>query len=295
MALAREIKFPSNSRVNVHILAPNPDLCVTITSSMHQVGISLSGGGTRGVVHIGALQALEENGIFPAIISGTSAGSIVGAMYAHGYSPAEILAIASERSLIWMFSLRLPNKGFVRHTFLRKMLNKYLPEKTFEELKKPLYIAIANLNSGKAEIKNAGPLHDVIIASSSIPVLYEPVKIEDQWYADGGLLMNLPVSPIRDQAHCIIGVNLIPRKVLTSDEVNTISGVAARTFNLAAINTIEPELKFCDVIIEPEAIYQYSRFNFTKIRQMYEIGYTETQKMMPRIKEVLNAKGGLTA
>jgi NTE family protein len=256
---------------------------------MNKIGIALSGGGTRGVVHIGVLQALEENGIFPSIVSGTSAGSIVGAMYAHGYTPAEILAIASERSLIWMFSLRLPNKGFVRHTFLRKMLLRYLPEKTFEELKKPLYVAIANLNSGKPEVKSAGSLHDVIIASSSIPVLYEPIQIGDNWYADGGLLMNLPVSPIREIADYIIAVNLIPRKVLRSDEVNTIAGVAARTFNLAAINTIEPELKYCDLIIEPEAIYQYSRFNFTKIKEMYEIGYQEALKMMPKIKEDIRA------
>lgn len=256
---------------------------------MHQVGIALSGGGTRGVVHIGVLQALEEHGIFPSIISGTSAGSIVGAMYAHGYNPAEIMAIASERSLIWMFSLRLPNKGFVRHTFLRKMLNRYVTEKTFEELQKPLYVAVANLNSGKAEIMSSGPLHDVIVASSSIPVLYEPIHIGNHWYADGGLLMNLPVSPIRDLASYIIAVNLIPRKVLAFDEVNTIAGVAARTFNLAAINTIEPELKYCDIIIEPEAIYQYSRFNFTKIKEMYEIGYQEALKMIPQIKEEINA------
>ena len=101
--------------------------------------------------------------------------------------------------------------------------------------------------------------------------------------------MNLPVSPIRELANYIIAVNLIPRKLLTYEEVNTISGVAARTFNLAAINTIEPELKFCDMIIEPEAIYQYSRFNFTKIRQMYEIGYEEAMKMMPQIKEDIKA------
>ena len=254
---------------------------------MHKIGIALSGGGTRGVVHIGALQALEENGIFPSIIAGTSAGSIVGAMYAHGYSPAEILSIASERSLIWMFSLRLPNKGFVRHTFLRKMLQRYIPENNFEDLKKPLYVAIANLNTGKAEIRSSGPLHDVIIASSSIPVLYEPIRIGEYWYADGGLLMNLPVSPIRHACDYLIAVNLIPRKLLTSEEVNTISGVAARTFNLAAINTIEPELKYCDVIIEPESIYQYSRFNFTKIKEMYEIGYRETLEMIPQIKEAI--------
>lgn len=254
----------------------------------HQVGIALSGGGTRGVVHIGVLQALEEHGIFPSIISGVSAGSIIGTMYAHGYTPKEIFAIASERSLIWMFSLRLPTKGFVKHSFLRRMLHRYIHEKTFEELKKPLYVAIANLNTGKIEIRNEGPLHEVIVASSSIPVLYEPIHLGQYWYADGGLLMNLPVSPIRDLASYVIAVNLIPRKVLGFDEVNTIAGVAARTFNLAAINTIEPELKYCDILIEPQAIYQYSRFNFTKIKEMYEIGYEEALKMIPQIKDEIN-------
>ncbi len=256
---------------------------------MHDIGIALSGGGTRGVVHIGVLKALEENGIFPSIVSGTSAGSIVGAMYAQGYNPAEILSIASERSLLWMFSLRLPTKGFVRHTFLRKMLQRYIPVNEFEDLKKPLYIAISNLNSGRTEIVNSGPLHDVIIASSSIPVLYEPIRIGGNWYADGGLLMNLPASPIRPHARLIIAVNLIPRKELGSEEVNTISGIASRSFNLAAINTIQPELKYCDVVIEPLAIYNYSRFNFTNIKEMHEIGYEEGINMVPQIKERLKA------
>lgn len=253
----------------------------------HKIGIALSGGGTRGVVHIGVLKALEENGIYPSIISGTSAGSIVGAMYAHGYNPAEILSIASERSLLWMFSFRLPTSGFVRHTFLRKMLQRYIPANTFEDLKKPLYIAVSNLNSGKAEIINTGPLHDVIIASASIPVLYEPIRIGSCWYSDGGLLMNLPVSPIRPLADYIIAVNLIPRKELGPEEVTTISGIASRTFNLAAINTIEPELKFSDIVIEPVALYNYSRFNFTNIKEMHEMGYEEAMTMMPQIKEDL--------
>ncbi len=252
---------------------------------MHDIGISLSGGGTRGMVHIGVLKALEEHGIFPSIIAGTSTGSIVGAMYANGYTPAEIFAIANERSLLWMFSFRLPTKGFVRHTFLRKMLQRYVPSNTFEDLKKPLYVAISNMNTGKAEIVHTGSLHDVIVASASIPVLYEPIRIGSHWYSDGGLLMNLPVSPIRPLANFIIAVNLIPRKEISHEEVTTISGIASRTFNLAAINTIEPELRFCDVIIEPKSIYNYSRFNFTHIKEMFEIGYEEAIEMMPQIKE----------
>ncbi len=250
---------------------------------MHDVGIALSGGGTRGIVHIGVLQALEDNGIFPTIISGTSAGSIVGVLYAHGYTPKEILSIASEQSLFGMFSLRIPNKGFTRHALLRKILTDHVPEQKFEELKRPLYIAIANLNTGKTEIVSKGPLADVVVASSSIPVLYEPIKIGDCWYVDGGLLMNLPLSPIRPLASYVIGVNLIPRTIVNSDEVNTIMGVAARSFNLAAINTIEPELKYCDILIEPAAIAHYSKFRFTKMQEMYNIGYKETMEMMPQL------------
>ena len=255
---------------------------------MHKIGIALSGGGARGIVHIGALKALEENGIYPTIISGTSAGSIVGVMYAHGYKPAEILEIAGERNMRWMLSLRLPSRGFIRHTFLRKMLKRYIPEETFEELQKPLYVAIANLNTGKVEIRNSGPLHDVVIASSSVPVLYEPIPLEQYWYSDGGLLMNLPISPIRPLAHYIIAVNLTPRIELASEELNTMSGIAGRSFTLATINTIEPELKYADVVIEPEEIHQYSKFNFSNITAMHEIGYRETLKHIPEIKEALH-------
>ncbi len=254
---------------------------------MHQVGIALSGGGTRGIVHIGVLQALEDHGIIPSIVSGTSAGSIVGVLYAHGYAPGDILEIASEQSLLRMFALKFPNKGFARHSLLRKMLSRHVPENSFEELKKPLFVAIANLNTGKTEIVSKGPLADVIIASSSIPVLYEPIQIGDYWYADGGLLMNLPVSPLRPHAKYVIGVNLIPRMKVDSEEVNSIIGVAARSFTLAAINTIEPELKYCDKLIEPVQIAHFSKFNFKNIKEMYEVGYEETTGLIPGILEDL--------
>lgn len=250
----------------------------------HQIGIALSGGGTRGIVHIGVLKALEEEGVIPTIVAGTSAGSIVGALYAHGYTPDEILALAGERSLIWLFSLRLPTRGFVRHSFLRKLLQEHLPEKTFEELQRPLYVAMANLNTGRTEIRHEGPLHEVIIASSSIPILFEPIQIDNAWFVDGGLTMNMPVTPIRDLAEYIIAVNLAPRTELTDEEITSLPGIAARTFNLAAFSTIEPQLKYCDVLIEPKDIYKFSRFSFTQIEAMFEIGYAETRRMMPIIK-----------
>ena len=253
-----------------------------------KIGIALSGGGTRGMVHVGALQALEENGIFPDVISGTSAGSIVGALYAYGYGPLEILELSKENSFLKMLSLRLPGKGFVKHSFLLKQLQKQLPENNFSQLKKPFYIAISNLNTGLVEIKSEGPLWDYIAASSSVPIIFEPVVIEDEYFVDGGLMKNLPASVLRDKADVVLGVNLVPQLRVDNSELSGMIGVAVRCFNLAALNNITPELRYCDVVIEPKEIHHYSRYRFSQMKEMYEIGYRETMQMMP---EILNAVG----
>ena len=252
-----------------------------------KIGIALSGGGTRGMVHAGALQALEEMGIQLDVISGTSAGSIVGAMYANGYSPEEIFDIASQKNFLQLLSLRIPSKGFVKHSALRKSLEKYLPKDSFEDLAKPLFIAISNLHTGLVEIKSSGKLHDVIIASSSVPIIFEPIDIDGDLYVDGGLMKNLPASVLREHADLVIGVNLVPQLRVPNKELSGIIGVAVRCFNLSALNNITPELRYCDVVIEPKEIHSYSRYNFKQMKEMYQIGYEETMKMMPGIKSAI--------
>ncbi len=259
-----------------------------------KIGIALSGGGTRGMVHVGALKALEEEGIRPDVISGTSAGSIIGAMYAHGYSPEEIIEISSEKSLLQMLSFRLPSKGFVKHSALKKSLEKYIPEDSFEALEKPLFIAISNLHTGLVEIRNSGKLHDVIIASSSVPIIFEPIEIDGDLYVDGGLMKNLPASILRNHADIVIGVNLVPQLRVPHEELDGMIGVAVRCFNLSALNNIMPELRSCDVVIEPKEIHSYSRYNFKQMKEMYQIGYDETMKMMPDIKSVLASKSKIS-
>lgn len=240
------------------------------------------------MVHVGALQALEENGIFPDSISGTSAGSIVGAMYAKGYTPSEIMGTTKESTLLKILSVRVPNKGFVKHTFLRKQLKKYLPENSFEQLKRPFYVTISNLNTGLVETKHNGPLHDYIVASCSVPLLFEPVEIDGDYYVDGGLMKNLPASVLRDHADIVIGVNLVPQLRVETKEIKSLVGVAVRCFNLAALNNITPELRYCDAVIEPPEIHHFNRWSFSQMDEMYRIGYDETMRMMPKIKELIS-------
>ncbi|MCK4745416.1 MAG: patatin-like phospholipase family protein, partial [Bacteroidales bacterium] len=132
----------------------------------YKTGLVLSGGGTRGFAHIGAIQALEEAGIHADVVSGTSAGSIVGAMYADGYSPAEVLELFNKHKILRLSRLSFSRKGFLDFGGLNKKINKYLRAKTFDELKIPLYVCITNLTKGEVVYVHEGPLSSVIMASA---------------------------------------------------------------------------------------------------------------------------------
>ncbi|HLF62918.1 MAG TPA: patatin-like phospholipase family protein [Saprospiraceae bacterium] len=255
-----------------------------------RIGLALSGGGARGMVHVGVIQALTESGITIHEVSGTSAGAIVGSLFAAGHQANEILAFAKEKNLIRILNLRLPYKGFVTHKFLRRQLKKYLPGNSFEELRMPCYITVANLNSGLAEAHSSGPLIDLVVASSSIPILFEPVHLHGNMYVDGGLMKNLHASPLRKTCDFVIGVNLVPQIPVPDSELKTVFGIGGRCFDIAALNNIKPELSQCDIVIEPPEISRYSRFSVSHIDKMYQIGYEETKKNLTWIQDALARK-----
>ena len=255
---------------------------------MHKLGLALSGGGARGMVHIGVLQALEEAGIEPGVLAGTSAGSIVGALWAKGYSAAEIRDIANKQSLWKIAGFKIPGKGIVGHNPLRKILTKHLGQNDFGILKIPFHVAVANLNSGEAEVWSSGPLIDLVIASSSVPVVFEPVVIEGATYVDGGLLMNLPALPIRPLCSTLVCVNLVPNVNVMPKDLSSVMAVSGRCFDLSAFNNIKPHLGAVDVVIEPKAIHKYSRFNFSDLQTMYQIGYDEAKRHIPRIQKLMS-------
>lgn len=255
-----------------------------------RIGISLSGGGARGIAHIGVLKALEENGISPEVIVGTSAGSIVGALYAAGYNADEMLAYLKDISLLKIFRVGLPNKGLASLYFVEKLLLEALPDDRFEALKKKLFIGITNLLTGKLEIISQGPLHQVILASSAIPLVFKAVEIGNNLYVDGGALDNMPIQPLQGLSDIIIGVNVMPIVPIEAKSVNSMLGIATRCFEMAIWSNTKPNLRRCDIVIEPTGIYQYSIFQFNKYQELFEIGYETARKSMPDIKMQLEAK-----
>ena len=164
----------------------------------YKTGIVLSGGGARGFAHLGVLLALNEAGIFPDIISGTSAGALIGVLYADGYTPGEIMKLLDANTSFHYIRPTVPKEGLLQISGIIKILRDNLRAKTFEELKLPLIVAATNLNYGRIEYFSAGELLQPVIASASIPVLFKPVLINGCLFVDGGVLDNLPIKPVEE-------------------------------------------------------------------------------------------------
>lgn len=236
----------------------------------YKLGITLSGGGARGVAHLGVLQAFESAGLFPEIISGCSAGAMVGALYAEGYSPREIYSIIEKKSLYSLIKMGMPDKGMMELGYFKKVLTDHIKHDSFEQLKKPFYVSVTNLNSGECEIVGSGNLIDYVIASQSIPLAFKPVKIGDSLYVDGGVLNNLPVEPIRDQCEILVGVNVTP--ITPTDKLSGMRDVGFRVLNLSLMTNMWSRIKQCDYIIEPPTA-EYTIFDLNKSKLIYDAGY----------------------
>lgn len=237
----------------------------------HKLGIALGGGGFRGFAHLGVLQALNEAGLYPDIISGTSAGSIVGALYSAGYTPLEIFDLMKDLKTTDLTKLHLPIDGLFGLENLSKSLKKALPKDCFSCLNIPLIVCIANLNTGKAEYIEEGEIIKVIEASCSIPIVFSPVKINGQYYVDGGLIDNMPVRPLVKKCEKIIGVNIFPTEII--EKVDNLYKIATRIFQISLDNSIAYNKRKCDIYIEPKEVSDYFMLESGHNDDMYEIGY----------------------
>src|ERR1700754_1937451 len=157
-----------------------------------KIGLALSGGGARGIAHIGVIKALEELNIKPDVISGTSAGSIVGVLYASGMRPNEIFDVVSHLSIFKSVKIAWAWSGLLKMEGLQALLTKHIPDNTFESLKIPLTVAATEIRLGEIRYFSSGELGPAVIASCSIPGIFDPVHFDGHLYVDGGLLDNLP-------------------------------------------------------------------------------------------------------
>jgi NTE family protein len=243
-----------------------------------KIGLVLSGGGARGFAHLGVIQALNDAGIFPDVISGTSAGALAGVLYADGNTPKEIHKIMNSGSRLDFMRPALPREGLLQIGGVIKILKSCLHAKTFEELKIPLFVTATDLNNGKAVYFSKGDLLDAVIASASIPVLFRPVIINGICYVDGGVLDNLPVRPIENKCKILIGSFVNP--VGYVEKISGLINIAERTFMLSMSKEIAEKAKKFDLFIAPPELRNYKILDPEKADELFSIGYKATKEKL---------------
>ena len=233
------------------------------------IGLALSGGGARGMAHIGVLKAMENLGITPDIIAGVSAGSIVATLYSGGLSPDEIIRVISKISLGELTELSVPRDGFFKLNKLKNFLKKVIPI--------PTLIEATDLDNCRTVTFDHGPIFDCVIASCSIPIIFKPVKINGTNYVDGGVLRNLPASTIRDKCDFLIGVNVSP--IPHAKYKSTIIDIASRTYDMMSKSNATKDIGLCDVVIQTDDIASYNVFNIKPMKEIIKSGYYEALKV----------------
>jgi NTE family protein len=251
-----------------------------------KIGIALSGGGARGIAHLGMIEALEEIGIKPKMITGSSAGAIVGAFYAYGYSPSEILEIVSKTKLFRILRPSFNRKGLLTLEKTYEFFKSFLPADTFDSLKLPFFVCATNVTNGRFTFFSTGELIRPIIASSAIPVLFSPVKIGEYHFMDGGIVNNLPVEPLIGQCEKIIGLHCNPTD--ENFQAGNMKNLMERTFLLAISRNVEQRKQKCDVFLEPYDLATYGALEFSGLKEIYKIGYKYAKKESSRIVDSLN-------
>jgi len=241
-----------------------------------KIGITLSGGGARGIAHLGVLHALEELEIPVHRILGVSAGGIAGALYSEGYKPSEILEIVEKTNFLrWLRPVFFGGKGLLNIETLTPLLKDYIPHNSFEKLKIPLATFATDIEKGEGVFFNEGELIKPILASSCIPVIFNPVKFQGRTLVDGGVFNNMPIDTMFP-CDFKIGVHVNPYK--TTQSLNSIRSILERSLLLSIHSNAKSNFPIFNLVIEPDKLWKYAPFQVGKAKEIYEIGYLETYK-----------------
>ncbi len=250
-----------------------------------EVKLVLSGGGARGFAHIGVLIGLAEFGINPIAISGTSAGSLVGAFVADGFHPNEIKEIFEKHKFKKSLHFSNLKAGIFTSDSINEIISKNLRTKNIEDLKMPFFVTATNLLNGDRVVFNSGAIIERVVASCSIPILLPPVYIDKVPYVDGGVTSNLPVEPFlpKDKTK-IIGVNVNPISPYSSE--TGIIDTVDRTIQLCLKENVMRNAASCDIFIEPSGIEKYQLMDNEKVSEIIAVGYKYLKTIAPKLSSI---------
>tara|TARA_B110000444_G_scaffold122501_1_gene115258 strand:+ start:457 stop:1392 length:936 start_codon:yes stop_codon:yes gene_type:complete len=284
-----------------------------------KIGLALGGGGARGACHIGVLKSLERRGIIPDVISGTSAGSMIGAMYA-SHANADIIEekytahvngedfkdlgfryipnnekddsvfsqVFKQMKNQYILMVSSTRKSLVKNERLAKAANNLFANSQFSDLKIPLIVTATDLISGKPMLYKSGNVVDAVVKSSSIPGFVEPTYIDNRMLLDGGIVFPTPVPPLIGECDFIIAVN-ISRAFDTNEEPDNIFEITNRARDISTLHLNSYLLKQSDFVISPEhKNLHWSAFDKTEefIKNGYNAAESEMEKLLVQLDSI---------
>lgn len=250
----------------------------------YELGIVLSGGGVRGIAHIGLLKALEEHDIRPQVVAGSSAGALVGALYAYGHDFDAMLHFFKKVPLFKFSFYSAVKPGLLDIENYRVFFRDYFPEDDFAALKKPLHVATTDLALAKSVYFDEGPLIDPLMASAALPPLFTPVDIDGRYHGDGGIMNNFPIEPIEGQCKLIIGSHVNPVKKMPNEHFTNTVRVLLRAVDLRFYAEALSKTRKCVYNFEPAELFNFSMLDVKHIDKVFEIGYETAIREMDQIK-----------
>lgn len=269
---------------------PQPPAPAPLVKTLPRIGLALGGGAARGFAHVGVIQVLEEAGIRPVLVSGTSAGSLVAALYASGKNGAQLQHIAEtmEEATIADWTLQVFTRGALRGEALAKYVNAQVGQKPIEAMPMPLGIVATDLNSGNDIVFQRGDTGTAVRASSAVPAVFQPVKIGNREYVDGGLVSPVPVRAAKKMgAELIIAVD-----ISSPPEAASASGtleILLQTFTIMGKSINSLELQGADVVIRPQLL-GISSADFGARKRSIEAGRKAMQAALPQLRAAIEAK-----
>ncbi|HEY2188704.1 MAG TPA: patatin-like phospholipase family protein [Caldimonas sp.] len=256
-----------------------------------RIGLALGGGAARGFAHIGVIQALEENDMLPDLVVGTSAGSVVAALFASGMNGRELATIADAMDETAFADWSYPGRGLIRGEALAKFIRDKTHHRAIEQMKIPLGIAATDLDSGQSILFRRGDTGTAVRASSAVPAVFQPVRIGTREYVDGGLSAPIPVHHARQMgAEFVIAVDIsaVPEGNPTGDAARML----LQTFAIMGNGLKTYELRDADLVLQP-ALAGVSGADFTTRRQSIKAGREVTLAHLGELRDRVSARSHL--
>ena len=252
------------------------------------VALALGGGASKGFAHIGIIKVLKENNIPVKVVTGTSAGSIVGSLYASGMSPDRLELEAEILGKTDLVDLTLSSSGFIKGEKLQNYINQKVGNRPIQQLPIKFAAVATDFESGKAVAFNRGNVGQAVRASASIPNVFQPTMIGGRRYVDGGLSQPVPVSAAKKQgANFIIAVDISARPVKNVNQ--GFFSYLDQTFNVMSIPLLQHELGQANVVIKPQVLEMGSIGGFDQKRRAIQLGEEAARAALPEIKRKLAA------